>query len=48
MTELEMEQLETKVTGDDSVIIAEARSVEALPDHVGEDVREDVISRLIV
>ena len=39
MTELEIEQLERKVTGSDSVIVAEARSVEALPDHVGEDVR---------
>ena len=39
MTELEIEKLERKVTGSDSVIIAEARSVEALPDQVGEDVR---------
>ena len=39
MTELEIEELETKVTGSDSVIIEEARSVEALPGHVGEDVR---------
>ena len=39
MTELETEQLERKVTGSDSVIVAEARSVEALPDQVGEDVR---------
>ena len=38
MTELEIEELERKVTGSDSVIIEEARSVEALPDHVGEDV----------
>ena len=38
MTELEMEELERKVTGSDSVIGKEARSVEALPDHV-EDVR---------
>ena len=38
-TELETEQLERKVTGSDSVIAEEARSVEALPDHVGEDVR---------
>ena len=28
-----------KVAGSDSVIVEEARSVEALPDHVGEDVR---------
>ena len=39
MTELEMEELERKVTGSDSVIVEEARSVEALPNHVGEDVR---------
>ena len=38
MTELEIEELETKVTGSDSVIVKEA-SVEAFPDHVGEDVR---------
>ena len=38
MTELQIEELERKVTGSDSVI-AEARSVEALPDQVGEDVR---------
>ena len=39
MTELEVEELERKVTGSDSVVVEEARSVEALPDHVGEDVR---------
>ena len=39
ITELEIEELERKVTGSDSVIVEEARSVEALPDHVGEDVR---------
>ena len=39
MTELEIEELERKVTGSDSVIAAEARSIEALPDHVGEDRR---------
>ena len=39
MTELEVEELERKVTGSDSVIVEEARSVEALPDHVGKDVR---------
>ena len=39
MTELEIEELERKVTGSDSVIAEEARSVEALPDHAGEDVR---------
>ena len=39
MTELEIEELERNVTGSDSVIVREERSVEALPDHVGEDVR---------
>ena len=39
MTELEIEELERKVTGSDSVIVEEARSVKVLPDHVGEDVR---------
>ena len=39
MTELEIEQLERKVTGSAGVIVEESRSVEALPEHVGEDVR---------
>ena len=39
MTELEIEELEKKVTESEGVIVEEARSVEALPDHVGEDVR---------
>ena len=39
MTELEIEQLERKVIGSDSVIVEEARSVEALPDLIQEDVR---------
>ena len=39
MTELEIEELERKVTGSDSVIVAEARSAETLPDQVGVDVR---------
>ena len=39
MTELEIEELERKVTGSDSVKVEEARSVNALPDRVGEDVR---------
>ena len=39
MTELEIEELERKVTGSDSVIVAEARSIEPLPDQVEEDVR---------
>ena len=34
MTELEIEELERKVTGSDSVIAEKARSVEALPDQV--------------
>ena len=34
MTELEIEELERKVTGSDSITAAEARSSEALPDHV--------------
>ena len=36
MTESEIEELEKKVTGSDSVIVEEARSVEVLPDHAGE------------
>ena len=53
MTDLEIEELERKVTGSDSVIVEEARSVEALPDQVGEDVRNvlwkwEQKSRLIV
>ena len=39
MTELEVEELERKATGSDSAIVEEARSVEALPNHVGQDVR---------
>ena len=39
MAELEIEELERKVTRSDSIIAAEARSVEALPDQVGEDRR---------
>ena len=39
MTELEIEELERKATGSDSVIVGEARSVKTLPDHVGEDMR---------
>ena len=39
MAELEIEQLERKVTGSDSVIVEEERSVEDLPDHIREDVR---------
>ena len=39
MTELEIEELERKVTGSDSVIVEEAKRVEALPDHIGVGVR---------
>ena len=39
MTELEIEELESKVTVSDSVIVEEVKGVEALSDHVGEDVR---------
>ena len=39
MTELDIEELERKVTGIDSVIAAEARNVDVLSDQVGEDVR---------
>ena len=39
MTNLEIEEPERKVTRSDSVIVEEEGSVEALPDHVREDVR---------
>ena len=39
MTELETEELERKVTWSNSVIVQEARSVEALSGHAGEDMR---------
>ena len=39
MTELEIEELERNVTESDSVIVEETRSVESLPDQVGEDLR---------
>ena len=39
MTELEIEELERKVTGSDAFILEEARIVEALPDCLGEDVK---------
>ena len=39
MTELEIEELERKVRGSNCVIVEEAKSVEALPGHAGEDVR---------
>ena len=37
-----MEELERKVTGSDSVTVEETRRVEGLPDHIGEDVRNDL------
>ena len=39
INELEIKQLKKQVTGSDSVIVEEARSVEALSDHIGEDAR---------
>ena len=46
MTELEIEELKRMVTGSGSVIVAEeASSVEALLDHVGEDLR-NVLSEM--
>ena len=39
MTELKIEELEKKVTRSDSAIVEKVRSVEALPDHGGEEVR---------
>ena len=40
-----MTQLERKVIRSDSVIVGDAKSVEALPDHVGEDV-ENVLPEM--
>ena len=39
MNELEIEELERKVTGSDCVIVEEERSVEVLLDQVREDLR---------
>ena len=39
MTELEIEEQERKVSGSDTVIVEEARSVKVFPDHAGEDKR---------
>ena len=39
ISDLEIGELERKVTGSDSIILEVARSVEALPDHEGEDAR---------
>ena len=46
MTELEIEELERNVTESDSVIAAEARSSEALPDQVGQD-RKNVLPEMV-
>ena len=43
MTELEIEELKRKITGNDSVIVEEERSVEASSDHVGENVRNALL-----
>ena len=45
MTKLEIEELNRKVTGSDSVTVEEAKSVEALPDQVGED-RRNVLPQM--
>ena len=45
MTELKIEELERNVTGSDSVIAADARSSEALPDQVGQD-RKNVLPEM--
>ena len=39
MTELEIEEPERKVTGSDSVIVKKARSIAALPDYLGKNMR---------
>ena len=39
ISELQIEELKRKVTGSDSIILEEGRSVEALPDHAGKDMR---------
>ena len=39
MTELEIKELERKVTGSDSAIVEEVRNIDAFPDHVGGDTR---------
>ena len=39
MTQLETEKLERKVTGSHCAIVEDTRSVEALPEHVREHVR---------
>ena len=36
MSEFEVEKLERKITGSDSVTVEETRNVESLPDHVEE------------
>ena len=42
MIELEINELQRKVTGSDSVIVEKTRGVEAFPDHVGEELRNDL------
>ena len=39
MSDFEIEELQRTLTGSDNVIVKEARSVETLLDHVGEDMR---------
>ena len=39
MNELEIQELERRLTGSDSVVVEETRSVEAFFNHVGEDVK---------
>ena len=43
MTELEIEELKRKITGNDSVIVEEERSVEASSDHAAENVRNALL-----
>ena len=42
MIELEINELQRKVTGSDSVIVEKTRGVEAFPDHAGEELRNDL------
>ena len=44
ITELEIEELERRVTGSNSARVEEEKSVEALPDHVGENVRNVLLA----
>ena len=47
MTELEIKELERKVTWSKSVIVEEARNVETLPGHVGENVRNVLLDVVV-